>query len=135
MASLSPDHLQSRVHDRLADHGSDGVRAGLAGVVDLEALQERQYASVLESVEARLSSAQYSLLSMLVAGIYFGLLVGHWLMSFSSWGLVLRWLVPVLLVTIYAGYSSYHTLREIHDLSEARALLRVLRGGRSPDSA
>jgi hypothetical protein len=103
--------------------------------VDLEALQQRRYETVLESVEARLSSAQYSLMSMLVAGIYFGLLVGHWLVSLSSWGLLLRWLVPVLLVTAYAGYSSYHTIREIHDLSEARGLLRVLSRGRSPDPA
>lgn len=133
--ALSPDHLQSRVHDRLAAHGSEGLRASLAGVVDLEALQERRYETVLESVEARLSSAQYSLMSMLVAGIYFGLLVGYWLMSLSSWGLVLRWLVPVLLVTVYAGYSSYQTLREMHDLAEARALLRVLSRSRSPDPA
>lgn len=135
MASLSPEHLRSRVHDRLAPHGSEGLRASLAGVVDLEALQQRRYETVLESVEARLSSAQYSLMSMLVAGIYFGLLVGHWLVSLSSWGLLLRWLVPVLLVTAYAGYSSYHTIREIHDLSEARGLLRVLSRGRSPDPA
>jgi hypothetical protein len=133
MTSLSPDRLQSRVYDRLAAHGSEGLRASLVGVVDLEALEDRRYESVLESVEARLSAAQYSLISMLVAGIYFGLLVGYWLLSLSSWGLVLRWVVPVLLVTIYAGYSSYHTLREIHDLSEARALLRVLSGDRSPD--
>lgn len=135
MASLSPDRLQSRVYDRLAAHGSEGLRASLVGVVDLEALQDRRYDAVLESVEARLSAAQYSLMSMLVAGIYFGLLVGHWLVSVSSWALVLRWVVPVLLVTIYAGYSAYHTLREIHDLSEARALLRVLSGDRSPDPA
>jgi hypothetical protein len=133
--ALSPDRLQSRVHDRLAAHGSEGLRASLAGVVDLDALQERRYETVLESVEARLSSAQYSLMSMLVAGIYFGLLVGYWLMSLSTWGLVLRWLVPVLLVTVYAGYSSYQTLREMHDLAEARALLRVLNHSRSPDPA
>jgi len=133
--ALSPDRLQSRVHDRLAAHGSEGLRASLAGVVDLDALQERRYETVLESVEARLSSAQYSLMSMLVAGIYFGLLVGYWLMSLSTWGLVLRWLVPVLLVTVYAGYSSYQTLREMHDLAEARALLRVLSHSRSPDPA
>ncbi len=133
--ALSPDRLQSRVHDRLAAHGSEGLRASLAGVVDLEALQERRYQTVLDSVEARLSSARYSLMSMLVAGIYFGLLVGYWLVSLSSWGLVLRWLVPVLLVTVYAGYSSYQTLREMHDLAEARALLRVLSSSRSPDAA
>jgi hypothetical protein len=135
MASPSPDRLQSRVYDRLATHGSEGVRASLVGVVDLEALRDRRYDTVLESVEARLSAAQYSLMSMLVAGIYFGLLVGHWLVSLSSWGLIVRWIVPVLLVTIYAGYSSYHTIREIHDLSAARALLRVLSGDRSADSA
>lgn len=126
MSSLSSQTLQSRVLDRLAPHGSEGLRSGLAGVVDLDALEEGRYQEVLESVESRLSAAQYSLISMLVAGIYFGLLVGHWLFSLSSWPLVLRWSIPVLLVTIYAGYSSYHTIREIYELSEARILLSLL---------
>jgi hypothetical protein len=126
MSALSPDLLQRQVLDRLAPHGSDGVRAELAGVVDLEALENDQYGDVLESVDSRLSTAQYSLISMLVAGIYFGLLVGHWLFTLSGWTAALWWLVPVLLVTTYAAYSSYHTIREIHELSEARALLHVL---------
>jgi hypothetical protein len=118
--------LRSRATDRLAPHGSGGLRASLAGVVDLDALEEERYEDVLESVEARLSTAQYSLVSMLVAGIYFGLLVGSWLVSAMSWMLVLRWAVPVLLVTIYAVYSSYHTIQEIRELSEARSLLHTL---------
>ena len=126
MSALSPDLLQRQVLDRLAPHGSDGVRAELAGVVDLEALENDQYGDVLESVDSRLSTAQYSLISMLVAGVYFGLLVGHWLFTLSGWTAALWWLVPVLLVTTYAAYSSYHTIREIHELSEARALLHVL---------
>jgi hypothetical protein len=102
------------------------VRTELAGVVDLEALEQERYDDVLQSVDARLSTAQYSLISMLVAGIYFGLLVGTWLVSVASWTHVTRWVVPVLLVTIYAVYSSYQTIREIRELSEARSLLRIL---------
>jgi hypothetical protein len=84
-------------------------------------------------VNSRLSTARYSLISMLIAGIYFGLLVGHWLVSLSTWSLLGRWLIPVLLVTIYAAYSSYQTIRELHELSEAKALLQVLsRNGSSP---
>jgi fatty acid desaturase len=105
------------------------VRSELAGVVDLEALDDERYGEVLSSVDSRLSTAQYSLISMLVAGIYFGLLVGHWLFTLSGWTAALWWLVPVLLVTTYAAYSSYHTIREIHELSEARALLHVLDDG------
>jgi len=126
MSALSPDLLQRQVLDRLAPHGSEGVRSELAGVVDLEALDDQRYGDVLESVDSRLSTAQYSLISMLVAGIYFGLLVGHWLFSLAGWTAALWWLVPVLLVTTYAAYSSYHTIREIHALSEARALLLAL---------
>lgn len=126
MSSVSPHVLRDRVTDRLAPHGSEGVRTELAGVVDLEALEQERYDEVLESVDARLSTAQYSLISMLVAGIYFGLLVGTWLVSISSWIHITRWVVPVLLVTIYAVYSSYHTIREIRELSEARSLLRTL---------
>jgi hypothetical protein len=134
MSPLSPETLQSRVNDRLASRGSDGVRSGLAGVVDLEALETERYGEVLESVDTRLSTARYSLVSMLVAGIYFGLLVGHWLISLSSWAHVLRWTVPVLLVTIYAVYSAYHTIREIHELSEARVLLALLNHNRPSES-
>lgn len=134
MSTLSPRTLQSHVLDRLAAHGSEGIRSELAGVVDLQALEEERYDEVLESVNSRLSTARYSLISMLIAGIYFGLLVGHWLVSLSTWPLVFRWFIPVLLVTIYAAYSSYHTIRELHELSEARALLQVLSRNGSPNS-
>jgi F0F1-type ATP synthase assembly protein I len=113
-------------------HGSGGLRASLVGVVDLDALEEERYEAVLESVDARLSTAQYSLVSMLVAGIYFGLLVGTWLVNTASWPLIGRWLLPVLLVTTYAVYSSYQTVLEIRDLSEARSLLRTLVQHSSP---
>ena len=126
MASVSASRLRSRVTDRLAPHGSDGVRATLSGVVDLEALEEERYREVLESVDARLSTAQYSLVSMLVAGIYFGLLAGSWLMSTASWVLIARWSIPVFLVTIYGVHTSYQTIQEIRQLSEARSLLHTL---------
>lgn len=126
MSPVSNDTLQSKATDRLAPHGSGGLRASLAGVVDLDALEQGQYADVLASVDARLSTAQYSLVSMLVAGIYFGLLVGAWLMSTETWPLIARWLLPVLLVTVYAVYSSYQTIQEIRELSEARSLLHTL---------
>lgn len=129
MSSPSSHSLRSRVLDRLTPHGSEGVRTELAGVVDLEALEEGRYEDVLESVDSRLSTAQYSLISMLVAGIYFGLLVGHWLFTLASWTLVLQWLIPVGLVTVYAVYSSYHTIAELRDLAEARALLHALDHG------
>lgn len=120
------NRIESRVTDRLAPHGSGGVRASLAGVVDLEALDQGKYEEVIESVEARLSTAQYSIVSMLVAGIYFGLLVGWWLLDLTSWAFVARWATPVLLVSIYGVYASYQTLQEIRQLSEARSLLLTL---------
>lgn len=128
-----PSSLQSRVIDRLSAHGSEGLRAGLAGVVDLEALEQERYAEVLESVDSRLTTAQFSLISMLVAGIYFGLLVGSWLISFETWGLIIRWALPVLLVTIYAMSASYQTIQEIRQLSEARSLLLSLTDDSSLD--
>lgn len=118
--------------ERLTPHGSQGLRAGFAGVVDLEALEKEEYRDVLDSVDTRLSRAQYSIVSMLVAGVYFGVLVGAWLVSFASWGLILRWVLPVLAATIYAVYSSYQTLQNIRRLSEARALLRSLADRTNP---
>lgn len=126
MSTPSRDVLESRLLDRLTPHGSEGLRAELAGVIDLDALNEQRYNDVLESVDSRLSTAQYSLISMLVSGIYFGILVGHWLFTLAAWSSALWWIGPVLLVTIYATYSSYQTIQEIYELSEARALLHVL---------
>lgn len=130
--SPSPS-LQSRVHQRLSAHGTEGLRAGLAGVIDLEALEEQRYREVLDSVDTRLSTARISLISMLVAGIYFGVLVGGWLLSFETWDLMLRWIIPVLLVTIYAVVASHQTIQEIRQLSEARALLTTLTDDSRPD--
>lgn len=126
MATVSASQLRSRVTDLLAPHGSGGVRTNLTGVVDLKALEEEQYGEVLESVDARLSTSQYSLVSMIVAGIYFGLLTGWWLMTTVSWLLIARWAIPVALVSIYGGYASYQAILEIRQLSEARSLLHTL---------
>lgn len=126
MPSPPSNTLHSLVRDRLAPHSSTGLQTQLASVVDLDALEEQQYDEVIESVDERLSTAHYSLISMLVAGIYFGLLVGMWLVQFSSWESVLGWGLPVVLVTTYAVYASHQTLREIYHLSEARSLLRAL---------
>jgi len=102
-------------------------------VIDLDALEQQRYGEVLESVDARLTTAQYSLVSMRIAGIYFGLLVGWWLLSLASWGLIARWLIPVLLVTVYAANASYQTIQEMRQLSEARALLTTLTEDPSPN--
>jgi len=126
MSTSSSDALHTHVHDRLVPHGSEGLQTQLASVVDLEALEDHRYAEVLETVNNRLSTAHYSLISMLVAGIYFGLLVGTWLVDVSSWQTITGWSVPVVLVTLYALYATHQTLREIYHLSEARSLLRAL---------
>lgn len=132
MTSSSEKQLHELVHDRLAPHGSTDLRTRLASVVDLDALEENRYEEVIESVDERRSTAHYSLISMLVAGIYFGLLVGNWLVEFSSWQSVLVWGVPVGFVTIYAVVASHQTLRELHHLSEARSILRILTEQSSP---
>lgn len=126
MSPSRSETIQARVVDQLSPHGSEGARAALTHVIDLEALEHGRYHEVLETVNARLSRARYSLISMLVAGIYFGLLVGFWLMDFSSWMVILQWSIPAVLVTIYGVYASYQTIVQIRQLSEARALLHLL---------
>jgi hypothetical protein len=135
MPAVQTDTIQSRVTRQLSPHGSEGARAALSGVVDLEALEEHQYQDVLDTVDRRLSRARYSLVSMMVAGIYFGLLVGHWLIDGSSWGAVALWGLPVLLVSVYGLYATHQTVLQIRHLSEARALLRLLRDGPAPDAS
>jgi len=126
MPAVSSDALEDQVARHLTPHGSDGVRTALSGVVDLRALEERQYGAVLTTVDERLVQARHSLLSMLVAGIYFGSLVGHWLVDLSTWTAIAWWVGPLILVSVYALYSAHQTLRLIRHLSEARALLEVL---------
>lgn len=126
MSAVQPDTIHSRVARQLDPHGSEGARAALSGVVDLEALEEERYEAVLSAVDDRLSQARYSLISMLVAGIYFGLLVGFWLVDGSTWGAIALWTVPALLVTLYGAYATHQTVLQIRHLSEARALLRLL---------
>jgi len=133
MPAVQTDTIQSRLARRLDPHGSEGARAALSGVVDLEALEERRYEAVLSTVDDRLTQARYSLISMLVAGIYFGLLVGFWLVDGSTWGTIALWVVPVLLVTVYGAYATYQTVLQIRHLSEARALLRLLMNGPSAE--
>ncbi|PSQ80373.1 MAG: hypothetical protein BRD41_05300 [Bacteroidetes bacterium QS_1_63_11] len=94
--------------------------------MDLEALEKREYGTVLATVEQRLSRAWYSLLSMILAGIYFGLLVGFWLIDGSTWEAIALWAVPVLLVSTYGAYAAHQTILQIRHLAEARALLRLL---------
>lgn len=126
MSPSRSEAIRARVVDQLSPHGSEGARAALTHVIDLEALEHERYHDVLETVDARLSRARYSLISMLVAGIYFGLLVGFWLIDFDSWVGILQWSVPALLVTIYGVYASYETVVQIRQLSEARALILLL---------
>jgi len=126
MSAVQTDTIQSRVAGQLDPHGSDGVRAALSGVIDMDALQDRRYEEVLRAVDERLSQARYSLLSMLVAGIYFGVLVGFWLVDGSTWGSLALWVVPVSLVTVYGLYATHQTIHQIRHLSEARALLQLL---------
>ena len=110
MSAVPTDTIQSRLARHLDPHGSEGARTALSGVVDLEALDEERYETVLSAVDDRLSQARYSLISMLVAGIYFGLLVGFWLVDGSTWGAIALWAVPVLLVTLYGAYAAYQTV-------------------------
>lgn len=134
MSGVQTDTIQSRVARQLDPHGSEEARTALSGVVDLEALEEEQYDAVLTTVNERLSQARYSLLSMLTAGIYFGLLVGFWLIDGSTGANIALWALPVLLVTTYGLYSTHQTIRQIRHLSEARALLRLLQAQESAPS-
>ncbi|MCS3676585.1 hypothetical protein GGP72_000482 [Salinibacter ruber] len=131
MPAIDPDALESQVAQRLDPHGSDGVQSALSGVVDLEALEERRYGEVLGAIDQRLTQSRYSLLSMVVAGIYFGLLVGLWLVDGSTWSRIALWLAPTLLVAVYGLYATHQTVRQIRHLSETRALLQILMNGPS----
>ena len=127
---MSSSHSSETLHDelrqRLAPHGTEGVRSALKGVIDLDAVADRQYNSLVSTLDARLTQAWWSVLSMLLAGIYFGVVVGHWLFDLSSPSAIATWGIPTGLVSIYALYAGHQTLALMRELAEARALARVL---------
>lgn len=130
---MPTDSIRSELAHRLSPHGSEGARTNLSGVVDLEALRQGRYEDVLAAVDERLATARYSLISMVVAGIYFGLLAGLFLVDFSSWRPIFAWMTPVLLVTVYGVYTTHQTAVQIRDLSETRALLDLMMQQGSPE--
>jgi len=92
----------------------------------MEAVADRQYHTLVSTLDARLTQAWWSVLSMLLAGIYFGGIVGHWLFELSSPSAIATWTIPAGLVSTYALYAGHQTLALMCELSEARALARVL---------
>lgn len=126
MSAPPTDSIRAQVAKRLDAHTASGAQASLTGIVDEDALKDERYREVLEAVEDRLSQARFTLISMLVSGIYFGLLVGLWLVDLSTWRSIAQWGVPVVLVMTYGIYSTHHTASQIRRLSEARMLLLLL---------
>jgi hypothetical protein len=100
-----------------------GLRPSHIGYLVPEAFQDARYADLLPALDARLSRIRYSLISMLLAGIYFGLLVGHWLFSTATWQGIAGWAVPVGLVGVYAVVTARNMLRRMRHLHETRAVL------------
>lgn len=132
MPTEQPGSIRAEVVDRLDPHSGAGGHAAFAGIVDEEAFQNEKYGEVLHAVEDRLSQIRFSLVSMMVSGIYFGLLVGLWLLELPPWDRILQWGVPVVLVTTYGIYSTHQSAKQLRHLSEARALLLLLVERRSP---
>lgn len=105
---------------------NDGLRASHVGYLDPDAFQDARYADLLPALDARASRYRYSLVSMLLAGIYFGLLVGHWLLSLVTWQAVASWMLPVGLVCLYAVVTARNMLNRLRQLHETRAVIETL---------
>lgn len=109
-----------------------GLRPSHAGYLDPNAFQDARYTDLLPALDARLSRLRYSLISMLLAGIYFGLLVGHWLLVTSTWQGIALWVLPVGLVCLYAVVTARSMFRRMRHLHETRAVLRALAHTHAP---
>jgi len=96
------------------------------GYLDPGAFDEERFNALLPALDARASRIYYSLISMLLAGIYFGLLVGHWLFTTSTWAGIAGWVLPVGLVGLYAIVTAHNMLRRLKRLHETRSVLHAL---------
>jgi hypothetical protein len=130
-ASSSP--IQDRALDLLDRNDEDGFRSAHLEHFDFDAFDEGRYADVVVALDGRITQVRYSIISMMLAAIYFGLIVGTYLVgSTSGWGM-LRWLGPVLLVSIYAVVTGQSMLDRIERLTTARGLVAALAAKRDPD--
>lgn len=118
--------LTARALDLLDHDDEEGFRTSHLEQFDFSAFEEGRYGELVQDLEDRLSRERYSVISMLLAGIYFGLLMGHWLLDTSSWLLIARWAIPVGLVAVYAIVTARNILNRIERLSQAQALVHAL---------
>lgn len=124
--SASSHLLTARALDLLDHNDEEGFRTSHLEQFDFSAFEEGRYGELVQDLEDRLSRERYSVISMLLAGIYFGLLMGHWLLDTSSWLLIARWAIPVGLVAVYAVVTARNILNRIERLSQAQALVHAL---------
>lgn len=123
--SIHDDPVRQRAQSLLQHYDNDDFNADHLGYLDREAIDDGEFRSVPAALDARMERDRYSLLSMLLAGIYFGLLVGHYLFSTGSTEAILWWLVPVLLVSAYAVVTATNLLRRLQELSRIKALVEA----------
>ncbi len=121
-----PNSLRSQVTARLREHDNDDYKAQHVGYLDPKSIENGEFDRVTRALDSRMERDRYSLISMLLAGIYFGLLIGHNLFSTGSVEEILWWALPVLLVSIYAIVTASSICRRLAELAEAKALVRAL---------
>jgi hypothetical protein len=125
-SGASPSPIQERALDLLDRDDEDGFRSAHLEHFDFEAFDEGRYADVVVALDGRITQVRYSIISMMLAAIYFGLIVGMYLVGpTSGWGM-LRWLGPVVLVSLYAIVTGQNMLDRIERLTTARGLVAAL---------
>lgn len=123
-ASLSS--LEAHVLDHIDPSDNDGYRPQHLGYLDFAAFEDGNYGALLPALDARIANVRYSLVSMLLAGIYFGLVMGHWLFATEPWTAVAGWAVPVVVVSLYAIVTARNQFQRLQRLHEARAVVEAL---------
>jgi hypothetical protein len=123
---MASDSVRSRATTLLRQYDNDDFKEQHLGYIDHDAIEDGNFDGVARALDARIERDRYSLISMLLAGIYFGLLVGHNMFSTATTTQVLWWAVPVLLVSIYAVVTANNLFRRLQELSRARALVESL---------
>jgi hypothetical protein len=133
--SASLSSLEAHALKRIGPSDNDGYRPNHLGYLDFEAFEDGEYTALLPALDARITNVHYSLVSMLLAAIYFGLVVGHWLFATAPWTAVAGWAVPVGIVSLYAIITARNQFRRLQRLHEARAVVESLAATASSTSA
>lgn len=126
------DPVRAHAERLLQRYDNEDFKSDHLGYLDHDAISDGRLGPAASALDARMERDRYSLISMLLAGIYFGLLIGANLFATHSTAAILWWVLPVLLVSAYAIVTATNILHRLQELARTKAVVEALTT-RDPD--